>query len=83
MAVGFSVLGFGDSIGFGLSTFFELGLLVTTVIVLFAFADSAWMLVFASSFLHFVLSILLVLGLLAAIVNVDLSDSKISNENNN
>lgn len=76
VAVGFSMLGFGDSTGFGLSTFFGLDLLVTTVIVLLALADSAW-LVFVSS--DFVLSIRLGLDLLDAIVNVDLTDSKIAN----
>lgn len=71
VAVGFSVLGFGDAAGLGLSTFFGLALLVDTVTVVFGLAGSA---LAVSS--DFVLSTFFGLGLPVATVSIGFNESK-------
>lgn len=76
----FSVLGFGDSAGFGLSTFFGLfglDLPVAAVVVLFGLDASAGFLSVSSVF---EISTFFGLALLVAIVKVVLGESKISIE---
>lgn len=76
VAVGFSVLGFGDFTGFGLSTFFGLNLPTETVVVQFAFAESnCELLALVDSSALELSAALFGLDLLVAIVNVDFNES--------
>lgn len=82
MDVGLSiVVDFGDSTGFGLSTFLGLGLLGATVGVAFAFAEFCGDFICSACFKFS--AALFGLDLLVEIVIDDLSSSERTKENNN